>query len=127
MNFILQISSHLFDFCWKLWQCDVQAILQGFSTLTNSCNSNAIEQHQEELYLKCERWLLCLKIIRQLVIFGFPSDAKSVKVNSVLFFPQNVFFFFFKETRTLLKMRLSRKDFPQNVYHRQFSATSLFL
>ncbi|KAM6582760.1 hypothetical protein CsatB_009762 [Cannabis sativa] len=71
-----QISSHFFDYSWQLWQCDVQTILHGFSTLSQS--SNALE-HQEELYLICERWLLCLKIIRQLIISGYPSDAKSVQ------------------------------------------------
>ncbi|PON51218.1 Coatomer beta subunit [Parasponia andersonii] len=74
-----QISSHFFDFSWRLWQCDIQTILHGFSTLAQSFSSNALEQHQEELYLVCERWLLCLKIIQQLIISGFPSDAKSVQ------------------------------------------------
>ncbi|XP_024929738.3 uncharacterized protein LOC107434824 isoform X2 [Ziziphus jujuba] len=74
-----EISSHLFDYSWHLWQSDIQTILHGFSTLTQNFDSNTLKQQQEELYLKCERWLLCLKIIRQLVIFGFASDAKSVQ------------------------------------------------
>ncbi|KAL5540225.1 hypothetical protein UlMin_044171 [Ulmus minor] len=74
-----EISSHFFDYSWHLWQSDVQTILHGFSTLAQSFNSNPLEQHHEELFLTCERWLLCLKIIRQLVIFGFPGDAYSVQ------------------------------------------------
>ncbi|KAF7825518.1 importin-11 isoform X1 [Senna tora] len=71
-----EISSHFFDYCWRLWQSDVQTILHGFSTLSQSYNSNAGEQHHDELYLTCERWLLCSKIIRQLIISGFQSDSK---------------------------------------------------
>ncbi|WRX24040.1 Importin-beta [Theobroma cacao] len=74
-----EISSHLFEYCWHLWQSDVQTILHGFSTITQSYNSNAEEQHHDDLYLTCERWLLCLKIICQLVISGFQSDAKCVQ------------------------------------------------
>ncbi|OMO84989.1 hypothetical protein CCACVL1_10480 [Corchorus capsularis] len=70
-----EISSHLFEYCWHLWQSDVQTILHGFSTITQSYNSDGVEQHQD-LYLTCERWLLCLKIVCQLVISGFQSDAK---------------------------------------------------
>ncbi|KAF3955669.1 hypothetical protein CMV_019131 [Castanea mollissima] len=74
-----EISSHFFDYSWHIWQRDVQAILHGFSTLSQSYNSNDPNQHLDELYLQCERWLLCLKIIRQLIISGFPSDAKQVQ------------------------------------------------
>ncbi|GAV73577.1 IBN_N domain-containing protein [Cephalotus follicularis] len=74
-----EISSHLFDYSWGLWQRDAQTILHGFATLSQSYNSDAWEQHHEELYLICDRWLLCLKIIRQLIISGFPSDAKCVQ------------------------------------------------
>ncbi|KAF1883849.1 hypothetical protein Lal_00038341 [Lupinus albus] len=70
-----EISSRFFDYSWRLWQSDVQTILHGFSALSQSYNSNAEDQHHE-LYLTCERWLLCSKIIRQLVISGFQSDSK---------------------------------------------------
>ncbi|XP_027348815.1 importin-11 [Abrus precatorius] len=70
-----EISSHFFDYSWRLWQSDVQTILHGFSALSQSYNLNAEDQHHE-LYLTCERWLLCSKIVRQLVISGFQSDSK---------------------------------------------------
>ncbi|RYR61860.1 hypothetical protein Ahy_A04g019098 isoform C [Arachis hypogaea] len=70
-----EISSHFFDYSWHLWQSDMQTILHGFSSLSQSYNSNPDDQHHE-LYLTCERWLLCSKIIRQLIISGFQSDSK---------------------------------------------------
>ncbi|GMH26512.1 hypothetical protein Nepgr_028355 [Nepenthes gracilis] len=72
-----EISSHFFDYCWHLWQSDLQSILHRFFALMHS--SNTSEQHQEELYLVCDRWLICLKIIRILTVAGYPSDAKSIQ------------------------------------------------
>nr|DAD26262.1 TPA_asm: hypothetical protein HUJ06_027730 [Nelumbo nucifera] len=74
-----EISSHFFEYSWHLWQRDVQTILNGFSALAQSFTLNASMEHQEDLYLTCERWLLCSKIIRQLIVSGFPSDAKSIQ------------------------------------------------
>jgi hypothetical protein len=74
----------------------MQTILNGFSTLSQSYNSNDPNQYHDELSLMCERWLLCLKIIRQLIISGFPSDAKCVQVViSVLWICFVWFLFFF--------------------------------
>ncbi|CAK9150403.1 unnamed protein product [Ilex paraguariensis] len=72
-----EISSQFFDYSWHLWQRDVQTILLGFSALAQNFSSNASDLHHDDLYLICERWFLCSKIIRQLIISGFPSDAKS--------------------------------------------------
>ncbi|KAG7576545.1 Importin-beta N-terminal domain [Arabidopsis thaliana x Arabidopsis arenosa] len=74
-----EISSQFFDFSWHLWQTDVQTILHGFSTMAQSYGSNSAEQHHDELFLTCERWFLCLKIVRQLIISGFHSDAKFIQ------------------------------------------------
>ncbi|XP_050372009.1 uncharacterized protein LOC126789957 isoform X2 [Argentina anserina] len=74
-----EISARFFDYSWHLWQTDVQTLLHGFSMFSQSYNSSTLEQHQDDLYLTCERWLLCLKIIRQLIVSGFPSDAKCVR------------------------------------------------
>ncbi|KAF9615761.1 hypothetical protein IFM89_026227 [Coptis chinensis] len=62
-----------------LHQNDWQAILSAFSALTQSFASNAPVEHQDDLYLTCERWLFCLKAVRQLIISGFQSDAKSMQ------------------------------------------------
>ncbi|OUZ99130.1 Importin-beta [Macleaya cordata] len=69
-----EISSHFFEYIWHLWQSDVHTILHGFSVLAQN-----VVEHQDDLYLTCERWLLCLKIIRQLIVSGFQSDAKSIQ------------------------------------------------
>lgn len=73
---IWQIASQFFDYSWHLWQTDVQKILHGFSVLAQ----NASDLHHDDIYLSCERWFLCSKIIRQLIISGFPSDANSIQV-----------------------------------------------
>ncbi|KAG8374436.1 hypothetical protein BUALT_Bualt11G0131600 [Buddleja alternifolia] len=70
-----EIASQFFDYSWHLWQTDVQNILHGFSMLAQ----NASELNHDDIYLTCERWFLCSKIIRQLVVSGFPSDAKSIQ------------------------------------------------
>ncbi|KAL8517224.1 hypothetical protein ACS0TY_015448 [Phlomoides rotata] len=70
-----EIASQFFDYSWHLWQTDVQKILHGFSVLAQ----NASELHHDDIYLSCERWFLCSKIIRQLIISGFPSDANSIQ------------------------------------------------
>ncbi|PIN19861.1 Nuclear transport receptor KAP120 (importin beta superfamily) [Handroanthus impetiginosus] len=70
-----EIASQFFDYSWHLWQNDVQHILHGFSVLAQ----NASELHQDDVFLTCERWFLCSKIIRQLIVSGFPSDAKSIQ------------------------------------------------
>ncbi|KAL7590187.1 hypothetical protein Lser_V15G39371 [Lactuca serriola] len=74
-----EITSQFFEYSWHLWQTDMKTILNGFSSLTQITNSNASENHQDELYLTCERWFLCSKIIRQLIVSGFPSDEKSLQ------------------------------------------------
>ncbi|XP_071722890.1 uncharacterized protein [Rutidosis leptorrhynchoides] len=71
-----EISSQFFDYSWHLWQTDMQTILNGFASLAQNTNSNP---SHDELYLTCERWYLCSKIIRQLVVSGFPSDEKSLQ------------------------------------------------
>ncbi|XP_073066536.1 uncharacterized protein [Primulina eburnea] len=70
-----EIASQFFDYSWHLWQTDVQNILHGFSLLAQ----NASELNQDDIYLTCERWFLCSKIIRQLIVSGFPSDAKCIQ------------------------------------------------
>lgn len=73
-----EISSQFFDYSWHLWQTDLQAILLGFSQLSQN-GSNALELRPDDLYLTCDRWFLCIKIVRQLLISGFLSDAKSMQ------------------------------------------------
>ncbi|KAL9250472.1 Importin-11-like protein [Drosera capensis] len=75
-----EISSQFFDYSWHLWQSDLQRVLQGFAALMQNLSSSTTDKkYQDELYLVCERWLLCLKMIRQLTISGFPTDARSLQ------------------------------------------------
>ncbi|XP_010920803.2 uncharacterized protein [Elaeis guineensis] len=74
-----EIASHLFEYTWTLWKSDVQTILQNFSALLQCINVNSSMEQQNDLLLMCERWLLCLKIIRQLIISGHPSDTTSAQ------------------------------------------------
>jgi hypothetical protein len=55
---------------------------------------NDPNQYHDELSLMCERWLLCLKIIRQLMISRFPSDAKCVQVVISVLWIFFIFYFF---------------------------------
>ncbi|KAF9617431.1 hypothetical protein IFM89_036392 [Coptis chinensis] len=73
------LTSHRIFMAKGLHQNDWQAILSAFSALTQSFASNAPVEHQDDLYLTCERWLFCLKVVRQLIISGFQSDAKSMQ------------------------------------------------
>ncbi|XP_042421874.1 importin-11-like isoform X1 [Zingiber officinale] len=74
-----EIASQLFEFTWNLWKNDVQTILQTFSTISQSVITNSLVEHGHDLIIICERWLLCLKIIRQLIISGYPSDTTSAQ------------------------------------------------
>ncbi|KAJ6822914.1 importin-11 isoform X1 [Iris pallida] len=74
-----QIALHFFDYAWNLWQRDVQTILQSFSALSQCTTSSSFIDQQNELLLTCERWLLCSKIIRQLIISGYASDVTSAE------------------------------------------------
>ncbi|KAF3786559.1 Importin-11 [Nymphaea thermarum] len=74
-----EICSHFLEYSWGLWQRDFQTIFHRLSSLPQSSFVAAAVEGQDDLQLICERWLLCLKIIRQMILFGFPSDAKSVQ------------------------------------------------
>ncbi|XP_058113219.1 uncharacterized protein LOC131256229 isoform X2 [Magnolia sinica] len=74
-----EICSQFFEYSWHLWQSDAQTILHHFAALAQRFPVNASGEHLDDLFLTCERWLLCSKNLRQLIISGFPSDAKSVQ------------------------------------------------
>lgn len=78
---VLQIASQLFEYTWNLWKNDIHTILQSFSTISQSITMNSLVEQGHDLLLVCERWFLCLKIIRQLIISGYPSDITTAQVN----------------------------------------------
>lgn len=61
----------------------MQLILQGFSLVLASPDSGLQPDQGKALSLTCERWLLCSKVLRRMLLFGFQSDAKSVQVGDV--------------------------------------------
>lgn len=76
----VQITAHLFEYTWNLWNSDVRTILQNFAAVSQSSNINTFVEESNDLLLICERWLFCLKIVRQLIISGYPSDKTSAQV-----------------------------------------------
>ena len=76
----MQITGHLFEYTWNLWKRDVQTILQNLSMLSQRNDIDSILEQSNDLILICDRWLLCLKIIRQLVVSGYASDSTTAQV-----------------------------------------------
>lgn len=77
----VQVTSQLFDYAWHHWQEDTQTLLKDFGTLLPNLESGLLSLESKQLLeLRCERWLLCLKALRRMLKFGFPSDARSVQV-----------------------------------------------
>ncbi|KAM3372336.1 hypothetical protein ACQJBY_019302 [Aegilops geniculata] len=74
-----EITSHLFEYTWNLWKSDVQTILQNLSMLSQRNDLDSILEQSNDLILICDRWLLCLKIIRQLIFSGYASDSTTAQ------------------------------------------------
>jgi len=72
-----EITGHLFEYTWNLWKSDVQTILQNLSMLLQRNDMDSILEQSNDLILICDRWLLCLKIIRQLIFSGYASDSRT--------------------------------------------------
>uniref|UniRef100_A0A0E0EGH5 Importin N-terminal domain-containing protein n=1 Tax=Oryza meridionalis TaxID=40149 RepID=A0A0E0EGH5_9ORYZ len=70
-----EITSHLFEYTWNLWKSDVQTILQNLSMLSQRSDIDSILEQSNDLMLICDRWLLCLKIIRQLIFSGYANSS----------------------------------------------------
>ncbi|GJN10596.1 hypothetical protein PR202_ga28703 [Eleusine coracana subsp. coracana] len=74
-----EITSHLFEYTWNLWKSDVQTILQNLSMLSPRNDIDTILEQSNDLILICDRWLLCLKIVRQLIFSGYASDSRTAQ------------------------------------------------
>jgi len=68
-----EIAQFLFESLWSQWGSDTQVLL---SRIPDSLDSPLAGQ---PLLPSFERWLLLLKIMRRLILFGYPSDAKSLQ------------------------------------------------
>ncbi|KAI8476158.1 MAG: armadillo-type protein [Monoraphidium minutum] len=69
------ITSQLLDHVWGQWCADLSTIMAGLPAALAAPAGAAAQP----LLLHFERWLLLLKILRRLLVFGFPSDAKSLE------------------------------------------------
>ncbi|CAK9199162.1 unnamed protein product [Sphagnum jensenii] len=75
-----EITLQYFDYTWHHWCADTQGIIQGLSSIIRGTESDHLSTDQEQtLRLTCERWMLCLKVLRRMLLHGFQSDAKSVQ------------------------------------------------
>ncbi|CAI5480607.1 unnamed protein product [Closterium sp. Yama58-4] len=78
-----QVTSQLFEPTWAHWVRDTGSLLQGLSALESGGSDPAAAAGAGAaggaLMLLCERWLLCVKTLRRMLVFGFPSDFKSVQ------------------------------------------------
>jgi len=53
--------------------------LQNLSMLLQRNDMDSILEQSNDLILICDRWLLCLKIIRQLIFSGYASDSRTAQ------------------------------------------------
>lgn len=68
-----QVTALLLEPTWQQWAADTQAV--------GGALPGALEaplQAAQQLLVTFERWLLQLKALRRMVMFGFPSDARSL-------------------------------------------------
>ncbi|PNW86254.1 hypothetical protein CHLRE_02g078885v5 [Chlamydomonas reinhardtii] len=72
-----QVTELLFGHVWGCWCADTQALLAGLPAGLEAGPAAGSAQAQA-LLQSCERWMLLLKILRRLILHGFPSDAKSL-------------------------------------------------
>jgi hypothetical protein len=78
---VLQVTAQYFDYTWHHWCSDTQGILQVLQTLLAGPQSAILVTDQDQaLRLTCERWMLCLKVLRRMLLHGFQRNARTVQV-----------------------------------------------
>ncbi|KAG2485576.1 hypothetical protein HYH03_015738 [Edaphochlamys debaryana] len=68
-----QVTELLFAHVWGQWCSDTQLLLAGLPGGLEAAPAPA----PQALLQSCERWMLLLKILRRLILHGFPSDART--------------------------------------------------
>lgn len=68
-----QVTALLLEPTWRQWAADTAAIAAELPAALD-----APLQAAQQLLLTFERWLLQLKALRRMVVFGFPSDARTL-------------------------------------------------
>lgn len=87
-----QISQYLLEHLWRQWQEDSRIFLDNLPHLLEDISKSSINMNNQyestnlstteftsEMYLVLERWIVELKILRRLLEFGHPSDAKTLE------------------------------------------------
>ncbi|KIY92928.1 Importin-11, partial [Monoraphidium neglectum] len=70
-----RITAQLLDHVWGQWCSDLNTIVSGLPSALAAPSGAAAQP----LLLHFERWLLLLKILRRLIVFGFQSDARTLE------------------------------------------------
>lgn len=69
-----QITAQLLEPVWRQWAADTRAVSAALPAALHAPPPQA-----QALLLTFERWLLELKGLRRMVLFGFPSDARTLQ------------------------------------------------
>lgn len=70
-----EVTAQLLEPLWKQWEADTAALTSGLPT---ALRAGSDPSSQQVPLLTFERWLLQLKSLRRLLLFGFPSDARTM-------------------------------------------------
>ena len=69
------ITSQLLEPLWSRWVIDTGVLV---TELPKALAGGTTQQAQQAVLLVFERWLLQLKAVRRMLLFGFPSDSRSM-------------------------------------------------
>ena len=76
------IANELLEVMWKRWEEDTGAIL---SWIPHGLSDLRVCGTADPTVQACiERWRLCIKVIQRLVVYGFESDARALKLVPVI-------------------------------------------
>ncbi|DBA79077.1 hypothetical protein WJX77_002150 [Trebouxia sp. C0004] len=73
-----ELTKQLFEHVWSQWCFDSQQIASGLP------QALANQTPGQPLLLSLERWLILLKALRRLVVFGFQSDSRTLEPVAVV-------------------------------------------
>ena len=73
-----EVSAQLLDPLWTQWGVDTNTLVTGLPAAMSSSSTNGNNNGSQLLLLVFERWLLQLKALRRMLLFGFPSDARTM-------------------------------------------------
>jgi len=71
-----EITKQLLDHVWTNWCSDTRVLISG---LPAAISGPSDAKAEKPLLLHFERWLMLLKALRRLLLFGFPSDEKTAQ------------------------------------------------